>query len=168
MNLDRIEGKPDDKVAWGSDIAAQMLRRFGIPVYQPQPWRELSRVSRQPGQSSRQRETPGIILCLHEDHSVAIAHGYAKATGEPMACVLHSNVGLLHGMMGLFNAWCDRVPMIVLGATGPVASEKRRPVDRLDPHLARPGRLYPLDHQMGRPADLAAMRWSSRWRAPTC
>src|SRR5262249_37011742 len=32
-----------------------------------------------------------------------------------------------HGMMGLFNAWCDRVPMMVLGATGPVAAEKRRP-----------------------------------------
>src|SRR5919197_633773 len=38
-----------------------------------------------------------------------------------------SNVGLLHGMMGLFNAWCDRVPMIVLGATGRLDAEKRRP-----------------------------------------
>jgi thiamine pyrophosphate-dependent acetolactate synthase large subunit-like protein len=126
MHLDRIEGKADEKVAWGSDIAAQMLRRFGIPY-----------VSLNPGASYRGlhdslvnhlgNETPGIIVCLHEDHSVAIAHGYAKATGEPMACVLHSNVGLLHGMMGLFNAWCDRVPMFVLGATGPVAAEKRRP-----------------------------------------
>src|SRR5260370_16272125 len=44
-----------------------------------------------------------------------------------MGCVLHSNVGLLPGMMGLFNAWCDRVPMMVLGATGPVDAEKRRP-----------------------------------------
>src|SRR3954451_12731715 len=126
MHLDKIVGKPDDKVAWGSDIAAQMLRRFGIPFS-----------SLNPGASYRGfhdslvnhlgNENPGIILCLHEDHSVAIAHGYAKATGEPMACVLHSNVGLLHGMMGLFNAWCDRTPMIVLGATGPVAAEKRRP-----------------------------------------
>src|SRR5262245_44096031 len=126
MHLDQIEGKPDDKVAWGSDIAAQMLRRFGIPY-----------ISLNPGASYRGfhdslvnhlgNQTPGIIVCLHEDHSVAIAHGYAKATGEPMACVLHSNVGLLHGMMGLFNAWCDRVPMFVLGATGPVAAEKRRP-----------------------------------------
>src|SRR5881398_2805691 len=126
MKLDRIEGKPDEKVAWGSDIAAQMLRRFGIPF-----------ISLNPGASYRGfhdslvnhlgNENPGIILCLHEDHSVAIAHGYAKATGEPMACVLHSNVGLLHGMMGLYNAWCDRVPMIVLGATGPLDSEKRRP-----------------------------------------
>src|SRR5882724_10440384 len=126
MHLDKIEGQPDGKVAWGSDIAAQLLRRFGIPY-----------ISLNPGASYRGLHDslvnhlgnvdPGIIVCLHEDHSVAIAHGYAKATGEPMACVLHSNVGLLHGMMGLFNAWCDRVPMIVLGATGPVAAEKRRP-----------------------------------------
>jgi len=126
MQLDRIEGKPDEKVAWGSDVAAQMLRRLGIPY-----------VSLNPGASYRGlhdsivnhlgNERPGILLCLHEDHSVAIAHGYAKATGEPMACVLHSNVGLLHGMMSLFNAWCDRVPMIVLGATGPLDAEKRRP-----------------------------------------
>ena len=126
MLLDRPAGTPDQKVSWGSDVAAQMLRRFGIPY-----------ISLNPGASYRGlhdslvnhlgNERPGILLCLHEDHSVAIAHGYAKATGEPMACVLHSNVGLLHGMMSLFNAWCDRVPMIVLGATGPVDSEKRRP-----------------------------------------
>jgi thiamine pyrophosphate-dependent acetolactate synthase large subunit-like protein len=126
MQLDRIEGNPDEQVAWGSDVAAQMLRRLGVPY-----------VSLNPGASYRGlhdsivnhlgNERPGILLCLHEDHSVAIAHGYAKATGEPMACVLHSNVGLLHGMMSLFNAWCDRVPMIVLGATGPLDAEKRRP-----------------------------------------
>ena len=148
MKLDQIEGKPDDKVAWGSDIAAQMLRRFGIPF-----------ISLNPGASYRGfhdslvnhlgNENPGIILCLHEDHSVAIAHGYAKATGEPMACVLHSNVGLLHGMMGLFNAWCDRVPMIVLGRDRPGRLREAPPVDRLDPHLARPGRLYPLASSNG-------------------
>src|SRR5262249_37329116 len=126
MHLDRIEGKPDSKVAWGSDIAAQSLRRFGIPTI------SLNLAASYRGFQDRLvnhlgNENPGIIVCLHEDHAVAIAHGYAKATGEPMACVLHSNVGLLHGMMGLFNAWCDRVPMFVLGATGPVASEKRRP-----------------------------------------
>ena len=126
MRLDRPEGAPDEKVGWGSDIAAEMLRRFNIPF-----------ISLNPGASYRGlhdslvnhlgNEAPGILLCLHEDHSVAIAHGYARVTGEPMACVLHANVGLLHGMMGLFNAWCDRAPMLVLGATGPLAAEKRRP-----------------------------------------
>ena len=37
MQLDRTEGQPDGKVAWGSDIAAQMLRRFGIPYVSLNP-----------------------------------------------------------------------------------------------------------------------------------
>ena len=126
MKLDRIEGKPDKKVAWGSDVAAQMLRRMGIRY-----------VSLTPGASYRGlhdslvnhlgNERPGMLLCLHEDHAVAVAHGYAKVTGEPMACALHSNVGLMHGMMSMYNAWCDRAPMIVIGATGPLDNEQRRP-----------------------------------------
>ena len=126
MYFDKPEGTPDDKVAWGSDVAAQMLCRFGFPY-----------ISLNPGASYRGlhdsivnhlgNQTPSMVLCQHEDHSVAIAHGYAKATGEPMACVLHSNVGLMHGMMSLYNAYCDRVPMFVLGATGPMDSDQRRP-----------------------------------------
>ncbi len=126
MHFDRPEGEPDEKIGWGSDVAAAMLRRFGFPY-----------VSLNPGASYRGlhdsivnhlgNETPSMVLCLHEDHAVAVAHGYAKATGEPMACILHSNVGLMHGMMSLYNAWCDRVPMFVLGATGPVDSVQRRP-----------------------------------------
>jgi thiamine pyrophosphate-dependent acetolactate synthase large subunit-like protein len=34
---------------------------------------------------------------------------------------------LLNGSMGIFNAWCDRVPMLILGATGPWDAAKRRP-----------------------------------------
>ena len=60
-----------------------------------------------------------MVLCLHEEHAVAIAHGYAKVTGRPMAAALHANVGLMHATMAIFNAWCDRVPMLILGATGP-------------------------------------------------
>ena len=44
-----------------------------------------------------------------------------------MGVVLHSNVGLMHGSMAIFNAWCDRVPMLILGATGPWDAAKRRP-----------------------------------------
>lgn len=114
------------QIEWNSDIAAEMLRLLDIPY-----------ISMNPGASYRGFEdslvnylgnrAPQMLLCLHEDHVVSIAHGYAKATDRPMACVLHSNVGLMHGLMGLFNAWCDRVPMLVLGATGPIEPEKRRP-----------------------------------------
>ena len=70
---------------------------------------------------------PQMLLCLHEEHAVAIAHGYAKVTGRPMAAAVHSNVGLMHATMAIFNAWCDRMPVVLLGATGPVDAPKRRP-----------------------------------------
>ena len=41
--------------------------------------------------------------------------------------IVHSNVGLMHASMAVFDAWCDRVPVIVLGATGAVDAAKRRP-----------------------------------------
>ena len=72
-------------------------------------------------------EEPQMLICLHEDHAVHVAQGYAKLTGEPMGCFLHSNVGLMHGLMGIFNAWCYRAPMLVMGATGPVDAPLRRP-----------------------------------------
>ncbi|MDO9439492.1 MAG: thiamine pyrophosphate-binding protein [Beijerinckiaceae bacterium] len=113
-------------LAWKSDIVARLLRESGIPY-----------ITLNPGASYRGlhdslvnylgNQDPQMLLCLHEDHVVAIAHGYAKATDRPLACVLHSNVGLMHGLMGIFNAWADRVPMLILGATGPVQPEKRRP-----------------------------------------
>ena len=68
-----------------------------------------------------------MLLCLHEEAAVAIAHGYAKVTGQAMAAAVHSNVGLFHATMAIFNAWCDRMPILMLGATGPVDAVKRRP-----------------------------------------
>ena len=68
-----------------------------------------------------------MLLCLHEEAAVAIAHGYAKVTGKAMAAAVHSNVGLFHATMAIFNAWCDRMPILILGATGPVDAMKRRP-----------------------------------------
>ena len=65
-------------------------------------------------------EDPQMLLCLHEEHAVAIAHGYAKVAGEPLAVILHSNVGLMHGTMAIFNVCCVRVPVLIYGATGPV------------------------------------------------
>ncbi len=124
--LDTPEGTPDDKIGWGSDVAAAMLRLSGIKY-----------VSLNPGASYRGlhdsivnhlgNRDPGMLLCLHEDHAIGIAHGYAKATDEPMGAIVHANVGLMHAHMAIFNAYCDRVPMIIMGATGPVDSHQRRP-----------------------------------------
>jgi len=114
------------EMGWGSDLAAEMLRAFGIEY-----------IALNPGASYRGlhdslvnylgNRTPQMLVALHEEHAVAMAHGYAKVTGKPMAVALHSNVGLMHGTMGVFNAWCDRVPMFILGATGPLDANRRRP-----------------------------------------
>lgn len=121
-----VEGPIDDVMGWGSDVPAAMLRHLGIPF-----------IALTPGASYRGlhdslvnhlgNERPEMILCLHEEHAVAIAHGYAKVTGRAMAVALHSNVGLMHGTMALFNAFADRAPMLVLGATGPMDATERRP-----------------------------------------
>jgi len=111
---------------WGSDAVAAVIRELGIPY-----------VCLTPGASFRGlhdslvnylgNTQPEMLLCLHEEHAVGMAHGYAKVTGKPLAAIVHSNVGLMHASMAIFNAWCDRVPVLVLGATGPVDAAKRRP-----------------------------------------
>jgi acetolactate synthase-1/2/3 large subunit len=58
---------------------------------------------------------------------VQIAHGYAKATGRPIAAILHNLVGLLHANMAIYYAYIDRVPVFIIGATGPMDETKRRP-----------------------------------------
>ena len=70
---------------------------------------------------------PEIILCTHEKVAVSLAHGYAKTTGKPMGAIVHDVVGLLHSTMGVYYAHLDRVPVMVLGATGPLDRRRRRP-----------------------------------------
>jgi thiamine pyrophosphate-dependent acetolactate synthase large subunit-like protein len=57
---------------------------------------------------------PELLTSLHEEAAVAMAHGYAKAAGKPMLVVVHGTVGLLHSSMALFQAWADRVPVVVI------------------------------------------------------
>jgi acetolactate synthase-1/2/3 large subunit len=59
-------------------------------------------------------KAPELIVCVHEEISAGIAHGYAKAAGQPMACLVHSTVGLQHASMAIYNAWCDRAAMMVI------------------------------------------------------
>lgn len=111
---------------FGSDYIVEVLRALGIEY-----------AALNPGSSFRGIHdsivnfggvhAPEIIECLHEEISVAVAHGYAKATGRPMVAIAHNVVGLQHATMAIFNAWVDRVPIVVLGGTGPVDPMRRRP-----------------------------------------
>ncbi|MFB6310341.1 MAG: thiamine pyrophosphate-binding protein [Salinirussus sp.] len=122
----RSRRDPDtSKQAYGSDFIADFLAGYGFEF-----------VSFNPGSSFRgieesivnyNDEVPRVVETPHEGLSVSIAHGYAKATGEPAACLLHNVVGTLHGTMNIFNAYCDRVPILAIAGTGPVRKSKRRP-----------------------------------------
>jgi acetolactate synthase I/II/III large subunit len=57
---------------------------------------------------------PELITCCHEESSVAMAHGYFKVEGKPLAVMAHGTVGLQHASMALYNAWCDRVPVYMV------------------------------------------------------
>jgi thiamine pyrophosphate-dependent acetolactate synthase large subunit-like protein len=116
---------PGSAVRYGSDLIVDLLRLYDIPY-----------VALNPGSSFRGLHDslvnygdnqPPLIECTHEEIAVGIAHGYAKATGRPMAAILHDVVGLLHGAMAIYYAYLDRVPVLVLGATGPMDVARRRP-----------------------------------------
>jgi acetolactate synthase-1/2/3 large subunit len=61
---------------------------------------------------------PEWLTCLNEESSVEMAIGYAKIEGKPALVCAHSTVGLQHAAMGIYDAWCDRVPVyMMLGNT---------------------------------------------------
>jgi thiamine pyrophosphate-dependent acetolactate synthase large subunit-like protein len=124
--IDRPVPSPPSTRVWGSDAIAVVLRELDIPY-----------VALNPGASYRGlhdslvnylgNTRPRMLLCLHEESAVALAHGWAKVTGRPIGAIVHSNVGLMHATMAIFNAWCDRMPVLIFGATGAVDAMRRRP-----------------------------------------
>ncbi|MGE5304648.1 MAG: thiamine pyrophosphate-binding protein [Alphaproteobacteria bacterium] len=114
------------RAEWGSDVVVDLLKAF-----------EFEYIAINPGATFRGlhdslvnyggNHAPEIILCPHEEIAVAVAHGYARAKGKPMAAAVHNVVGLQHASMAIYNAWADRLPVIVLGGTGPMDTANRRP-----------------------------------------
>ncbi|KAL2134829.1 hypothetical protein VTI74DRAFT_10725 [Chaetomium olivicolor] len=113
------------QIVYGSDAMVRQLSDLNIPY-----------IALIPGSSFRGlhdsivnfngNHNPEIILCLHEEHSVAIAHGFAKITEHPMAAIVHDAVGLMHAIMAVYNAHCDRMAVLLLGGNGPLDATRRR------------------------------------------
>ena len=109
----------------GSDFMVDILRSLDIEY-----------ICANPGSSFRAlhesvinyggNQKPEFITCCHEESSIAMAHGYSKIEGKPLGVFAHGTVGLQHAAMGIYNAYCDRVPMfIVVGNT--IDAAMRRP-----------------------------------------
>ncbi len=105
----------------GSDFMVDVIKSLGFEY-----------VLANPGSSFRgihesivnygHNKMPELLTCCHEESSVAMAHGYAKIEGKPLLVMAHGTVGLQHASMAIYNAFADRVPvMVMLGniADGP-------------------------------------------------
>jgi acetolactate synthase-1/2/3 large subunit len=72
---------------------------------------------------------PELLTCLHEESSVAMAHGYSKIEGRPIAVMAHGTVGLQHAAMAIYNAYCDRAPVYIIVGNTLDATERRPGVE---------------------------------------
>jgi acetolactate synthase I/II/III large subunit len=97
----------------GSDFMVDIIKSLDIPYVLANPassFRGLHESLLTYGGN----KSPEFITCMHEESSIAMAHGYFKVAGRPLAVPCHGTVGLQHGTMAVYNAWCDRVPVIIL------------------------------------------------------
>lgn len=111
---------------WGSDVIVDLIKTYDLPY-----------AAINPGSSFRGLHDslvnyggnqPEMLLCPHEEIAVQIAHGFAKASGQPMLAIVHDVVGLLHATMAVYYAYIDRAPLMLIGATGPLNEADRRPM----------------------------------------
>ena len=123
----------------GSDFMVDVLKNLNFEFIASNPGSSF-RALQESLINYGNNQAPEFITCCHEESSVAMAHGYAKIEGKPMCALIHSDVGLQHASMAIFNAYCDRVPIyLIVGNT-------------LDATMRRPGVEW--DHSV---EDVAAM-----------
>jgi len=113
---------------YGSDVMADVISDMGF-----------KHIFLLPGSSFRglhdsfvnhlRNQNPEMIMGNHEAIVVAMAHGYAKASGKTSACIVHDIAGLMCASMSVFDAWVDRVPGLIFGGSGPQDPARRRPID---------------------------------------
>jgi len=107
----------------GSDYMVDVLKAIGFEY-----------VCANPGSSFRGihesiinyggNKAPEFITCCHEESSIAMAHGYYKVEGKPLAVLAHGTVGVQHAAMAIYNAYCDRVPVYLI--LGNIIDETKR------------------------------------------
>ena len=115
--MPHLAGKPN------SDFMVDVIKSMKIEYIYSNPassFRGLHESLINYGKNSK----PDFITCMHEESSVAMAHGYFKATGKPQMMLCHGTVGLMHATMAVYNAWADRVPLVMVGGNDLDASKR--------------------------------------------
>ena len=106
--LARVKGIP------GSDFMVDVIKSLDIK-YLPSNCASSFRAIHESLINYGGNTKPEFLTCMHEESAVGMAHGYFKVAGKPLMTLCHGTVGLQHATMGVYNAWCDRVPLIIVG-----------------------------------------------------
>jgi len=119
------DGSHGNDAKGGLEIIERPGSDFMVDVIKTLPFEYMSL---NPGSSYRSlheslinyggNKAPELVTCMHEEAAVAMAHGYSKAAGKPMAVAMHGTVGLQHATMAIYNAWVDRVPIVMFAGNG--------------------------------------------------
>ena len=108
LTASRIGGVP------GSDFMLDVIKTLDIK-YCPSNCASSFRALHESMINYGSNKMPEYLTCMHEESAVGMAHGYFKIAGKPLMTLCHGTVGLQHATMAIYNAWCDRVPVIVVG-----------------------------------------------------
>ncbi len=119
---EKVIGRP------GSDFMVDVIKSIGIDYIASNPASSFRSLHESIVNYGGNRK-PEFLTCMHEESSVAIAHGYAKAAGKPMGVLAHGSVGLQHAAMAVYNAWCDRVPVMLFAGNFMDAAQRRPGVE---------------------------------------
>jgi acetolactate synthase-1/2/3 large subunit len=131
VEIDRPQALGHGERKYNSDVIAEVIRSLGFRY-----------IALTPGSSFRGlhdsivnylgNTNPQMIMCLHEEVAISLAHGYSKAVAGPCPVLIHDLVGLMNGSMAVYNAFCDRAPVLVIGGGGPAdRGRARRPIDNI-------------------------------------
>ncbi len=112
----------------GADFMVDVVKKLGVEYIAANPgstFRGLQESFINHGGNTK----PEWLTCLHEESSVAMAHGYFKIAGKPMIAMVHGTVGVQHAAMAIYNAYADRVPVLIVSGNARDANTRRVPVE---------------------------------------
>ena len=104
----------------GSDVMVQTIKELGIEYVAANPGSSFEGLQESfINYGNPPNQMPEWITALHEESAVTIAHGYAKAEGKPMLAVLHGTIGIQHAAMSIYQAYYDKVPVLMIAGNDP-------------------------------------------------
>jgi thiamine pyrophosphate-dependent acetolactate synthase large subunit-like protein len=135
---ERDEGLTQDSC--GADYMVDVIRGLGIEYFAATPGNTFMGLH-ESVVNYGMTTAPNLrfITTMHEEASVAMAHGYAKIEGKPMACAFHATVGTQHASMAIYNAYCDRVPIFMMTGAGIQADKRSSTVEWIHTATDGPG-----------------------------